>query len=157
VHETTNPPESSEVRPWITNKQIRGEQCPNGMQFYALIMDDSDAPGGLWIHKVLSNIPASVNALPAGVEGHEQLANGIRQGRCLGIDHFSHHGYQEPQPPHGTPLAFPSGATKAAAARQTLDPYQLAKAKLTGLFQHRGGRLTTMTSSLRDSLQHISL
>jgi Raf kinase inhibitor-like YbhB/YbcL family protein len=131
---------------------LHWQGAPPGTQVYALILDDPDAPAGLWIHWVLYDIPASVNALPAGVEHHEQLANGVRQGRCWGVDHFSRHGYQGPQPPPGpphrycfqlsaldAPLALPPGST-AATVRQTLGPHQLAQAELTGLFQHHGGR-----------------
>jgi Raf kinase inhibitor-like YbhB/YbcL family protein len=131
---------------------LHWQGAPNGTQVYSLILDDPDAPAGLWIHWVLYDIPASVTALPEGVEHHDQLANGARQGRCWGVDHFSRHGYQGPQPPPGpphryrfqlnaldAPLALPPGAT-AAVVRQALARHQLAQAELIGRVQHHSGR-----------------
>ena len=44
----------------------------------ALILDDPDAPPGLWIHWVLFDLPATLTSLPAGVERSAELANGAR-------------------------------------------------------------------------------
>jgi Raf kinase inhibitor-like YbhB/YbcL family protein len=130
---------------------LRWQGAPPATQAYALIVDDPDAPAGLWIHWVLYAIPASVNALPAGVEPTATLANGARHGRCWGVEEFSRRGYQGPQPPPGpphhyrfqlsaldAPLDLPPGAT-AAELRQAMAPHLLEQAELTGLFQHQDG------------------
>lgn len=74
---------------------------PPGTRSLALVMDDPDAPAGLWQHWLLFNIPASLHALPAGLERSPELANGCRQGQCWGMERFERLGYQGPQPPPG--------------------------------------------------------
>ena len=63
-----------------SSPEIRWEHPPEGTQAFALIMDDPDAPHGLFIHWVVYSIPASVRHLPAGIPPQEVLPNGIRQG-----------------------------------------------------------------------------
>ena len=126
---------------------LRWQGAPPATQAYALILDDPDAPAGLWIHWVVYGIPASVSALPAGVGQQERLANGASHGRCWGVERFSRLGYQGPQPPPGpahryrfelsaldAPLQLPPGLS-AAELRRAMAPHLLARAELTGRYQ----------------------
>lgn len=61
---------------------------------YALLVDDPDAPGGLWNHWVLFNIPANTSALS---EGKEQPPGSIHGKNSWGLP-----GYRGPCPPSGT-------------------------------------------------------
>lgn len=116
---------------------------------YALILDDPDAPAGLWIHWVLFDIPASTTVLPLGLPPADQLASGARHGSCWGVNSFSRRGYHGPQPPPGPPhryrfqlsaldtrLDLPPGAD-APAVRQAMAGHLLARAELVGRYQHR--------------------
>lgn len=131
---------------------LQWRDAPAGTVSYALILDDPDAPAGLWIHWVLYDIPASITALPAGLEREDVLPHGSRHGSCWGVDRFCRRGYQGPQPPPGPPhhyrfqlsaldtrLALPPGAT-AAAVRQAMAGHVLAQVELIGLYQHHASR-----------------
>lgn len=72
---------------------------PGGVQSFALIADDPDAPGGTWTHWLIWNIPAQSVGLPKGVPGEAPLESGARQGR----NDFRHIGYGGPCPPPGKP------------------------------------------------------
>ncbi|MCP9858999.1 hypothetical protein KBZ33_07965 [Cyanobium sp. Cruz-8D1] len=41
-------------------------EVPGPTRSFALIMDDPEAPPGVWVHWVLFDIPAQVHALPPG-------------------------------------------------------------------------------------------
>jgi Raf kinase inhibitor-like YbhB/YbcL family protein len=64
---------------------------PQGAKSLALIMDDPDAPGKVFVHWVLFNIPANAKELPEGVQG-----SGI-----AGVNNFRQTGYNGPCPPPG--------------------------------------------------------
>ncbi len=74
------------------------EGIPAGAKSIALIMDDPDAPGGMFVHWVLYNIPASTRKLPEGMPKNETLGDGSRQG----MTDFGRVGYGGPCPPKGT-------------------------------------------------------
>lgn len=44
------------------------ENAPPNTKSFVIIMDDPDALGGLWVHWVLFNIPASYNELDAAID-----------------------------------------------------------------------------------------
>jgi Raf kinase inhibitor-like YbhB/YbcL family protein len=75
--------------------------APQGTKSFALIVDDPDAPAGLWVHWVLYNIPASTHALQAGIKKSEATSAG-RQG----VNDFKKIGYGGPCPPPGTPHRY---------------------------------------------------
>jgi len=79
---------------------------PQGARSLCLILDDPDAPVGLWVHWVLYDIPAAAQGLPPGVPRNPRLADGSCQGRCWGVHHFRRLGYQGPQPPPGPPHRY---------------------------------------------------
>jgi Raf kinase inhibitor-like YbhB/YbcL family protein len=64
----------------------------------ALIMDDPDAPGRIWVHWVLFDLPASARVLPEGVPARPTLD----LGGTHGINDFGNLGYGGPCPPSGT-------------------------------------------------------
>ena len=71
---------------------------PPGTRSYALIVDDPDAPGGVWTHWLLYDIPRQTHT----------LAQGCRAGGLLldGANDFGKLGYGGPCPPKG-PRAAP--------------------------------------------------
>ena len=71
---------------------------PEQAQSLALIAEDPDAPGGVFTHWLLYNIPPGVKELPEDVRRDETLPNGARQG----INDFGKIGYGGPCPPGGT-------------------------------------------------------
>lgn len=73
------------------------EGVPRGTQSLALIMDDPDAPGGVFTHWVLFNIPPESCHLPEAMPTTPQLSGGILQGRS----DFGRIGYGGPCPPPG--------------------------------------------------------
>lgn len=117
--------------------------APDGTIVFALIMDDPDAPSGVFTHWVLFNLPANVHSLPEGVPNVERLDSAAVQGRndARGM------GYSGPCPPSGRPhhyrfvlyalnakLELQPGATK----QQVLDAMQghiLGQAQLLGMYQ----------------------
>jgi Raf kinase inhibitor-like YbhB/YbcL family protein len=82
--------------------ELSWKGAPSNVQSFALIMDDPDAPVGMWVHWVLYNLPANAKDLPEGVEKTEQLPNGAVQGR----NDFRKIGYGGPCPPAGKPHRY---------------------------------------------------
>lgn len=76
---------------------------PDGTQSFALIMDDPDAPVGVWDHWVVFNIPANVRELP------EDMPAGMKFGdlaATFGKNSWGRSGYGGPCPPGGTHRYF---------------------------------------------------
>ena len=71
--------------------------APQGVQSYALICLDPDAPGGNWVHWVIYNIPGDATGLAEGVMKVEELADGSVQG----WNSWDLVGWDGPQPPSG--------------------------------------------------------
>jgi Raf kinase inhibitor-like YbhB/YbcL family protein len=70
---------------------------PAATKTLALIVDDPDAPGGVFTHWVLFNLPAGVHAVPRGVPVGPRLSSGALQGQ----NSFGRVGYSGPCPPPG--------------------------------------------------------
>jgi len=70
---------------------------PQRTQAFALIVDDPDAPSGVFTHWVLFNIPASTRQLGEDVPAQERIQNGALQGK----NDFGRIGYGGPCPPRG--------------------------------------------------------
>jgi Raf kinase inhibitor-like YbhB/YbcL family protein len=64
---------------------------------FAIIMDDPDAPAGVWVHWVMWNLAPASHSLPEGVAKRDQLEDGSHQGR----NSFGKVGYNGPCPPAG--------------------------------------------------------
>ena len=115
---------------------------PSETQSFALIMDDPDAPGGVFTHWLLFNLPADSRELLEAVPPNE-LANGALQGK----NDFGTIGYGGPCPPHGPAhnyrftiyaLDQPLDLTAGASRKQVIDAitgHILARGQLIGMYQ----------------------
>ena len=118
------------------------QDAPTGTQSFALIMDDPDAPGGTWVHWIVYNLPAHVNALPEGVTAQKGLPQGALQGR----NSWGRNDYGGPCPPSGTHRYFfklyaldsmlnlPPGASKEDVLH-AMEGHLLAEAQLMGTYR----------------------
>ncbi|MBI3981913.1 MAG: YbhB/YbcL family Raf kinase inhibitor-like protein [Gemmatimonadetes bacterium] len=110
----------------------------------ALIVDDPDAPGRVFVHWVLYGIVPSVTALPSGLSGDARLTGAI--AALQGTNDFRKTGYNGPCPPPGGPhryvftlyalkqeLALPPGATKTVLL-EAMKGHVLEQATLTGTY-----------------------
>ncbi|MFZ9748903.1 MAG: YbhB/YbcL family Raf kinase inhibitor-like protein [Vulcanococcus sp.] len=125
---------------------LRWSGSPAGTESLALLVEDPDAPSGTWVHWVLFNIPASIKALPAGLERSPRLANGACHGSCWGVDRFERIGFQGPMPPPGRAhryrfelialdclLPLQPGCT-VHQVREAMEGHELARTALIGFF-----------------------
>jgi Raf kinase inhibitor-like YbhB/YbcL family protein len=112
---------------------------PAAAKRLVLVVDDPDAPGGLFTHWIVFDLTPSPSALPEGVKP----AGGISQG----INDFGKAGYGGPCPPKGRHRyvfhlfaleSWPDGLTQPSRAK--LDAalqkgHVLARTTLTGTYQ----------------------
>ncbi len=124
--------------------------APPGTKSFALIMDDPDAPVGLWVHWVLYDIPGELSGLPENLPKTARVLGGAKHGASWGVDSFSRTGYGGPCPPPGKPhryvfklfaldkaLGLPPGATASETAK-AMEGHVLGRAELIGLFERFG-------------------
>jgi len=71
--------------------------APRETKSFALIVDDPDAPSGIWVHWVLYDLLAGGHALAEAIPNQETLGNGAKQG----VNDFGKIGYVGPCPPRG--------------------------------------------------------
>jgi len=115
---------------------------PGGAETLALIVDDPDAPVGVFTHWVLSDLPGDAKGLPEGVPREEELREGGVQGR----NDFGGVGYNGPCPPPGKPhtyrfrlyaldtrLGLSSGIIKADLL-EAMEGHVLGEGELTGTY-----------------------
>ena len=119
--------------------------APAGTTAYALIMDDADAPVGLWVHWVLFNLPADVTSLPEGVPSDPSSP----EGGLHGVNSWRRIGYGGPCPPSGThryffklyaldaPLTALSNSTTARELEAAMRGHVLAQAQLMGRYARK--------------------
>lgn len=127
---------------------LRWSGAPAETRFFALIVDDPDAPSGIFYHWVAYNLPASATGLPARVSPTADLAGGGKQG----TNSFGTIGYRGPCPPPGKPhhyhfrlfalnarLDLRAGAD-AKQVEAAMKGHTLATAELVATFRyHRHG------------------
>jgi Raf kinase inhibitor-like YbhB/YbcL family protein len=119
--------------------------APAGAAAFALIMDDPDAPRGVFTHWVLYNLPRDARELSEGVPGVERLPSGALQG----VNDFGRVGYGGPCPPPGpahryrftlyaldTALNLGPRATKQAVL-DAMRGHVLAEGQLIGTYQRQ--------------------
>lgn len=117
---------------------------PANTRSFALIMDDPDAPVGVWDHWVLFNIRSETRSLPEGIPPDADLIQGGRHGR----NSWKRLGYGGPCPPGGTHryffrlyaldtvLELPPGASKENVLK-AIEGHILAQAELMGMYQRK--------------------
>lgn len=121
---------------------LRWSDPPADTKSIALILDDPDAPGGLFTHWMIFNIPPDQSSLEASVSTEPRLSSGARQAR----NDFGETGYRGPCPPGGSThtyrffgyaldgiLELDPGASKADLL-DAIQPRLLDRATLTGEF-----------------------
>jgi Raf kinase inhibitor-like YbhB/YbcL family protein len=116
--------------------------APEEAKSLALIVDDPDAPAGVWVHWVIYDLPSSARGLPEGVPRDRELGSGARQGK----NDFGKIGYGGPCPPKGPAHRYffklyalrEKTGLKAAATKADLERAMkgkiVAQATLTGKF-----------------------
>ncbi len=119
------------------------KDVPEKTKSLALLVQDPDAPAGVWTHWMIYDIPADARGMPSHVPSAAHLADGGAQG----LNSFGKTGYGGPCPPPGdlphhyifrlyaldARLAFVPDAT-AAALKAALKGHVLATAALTGRY-----------------------
>lgn len=74
---------------------LEWSEPPDGVQGFALIMSDPDAPKGTWYHWGVYDIPATAYELPEAFPKEPEV-EGIRQA----LNNFRKYGWGGPCPPH---------------------------------------------------------
>lgn len=109
---------------------------PEGTKSFALIVDDPDAPMGIFVHWLVWNIPGNATKLSEAAALSNQGKNGFKEVR-----------YRGPCPPPGGPhryffklyaldseISLPNGSLKKQL-ESAIEGHVLGKAELVGTFQ----------------------
>jgi Raf kinase inhibitor-like YbhB/YbcL family protein len=119
---------------------------PAGTRSIAVIMDDPDAPAGVWVHWVLYDVPAQSPGVAEDLPKKDALPDGSKQGPSGGVIEFEAIGYTGPCPPKGKPHRYTftayalngsPGIGPRAAKSVLLESMRgkiLAQAELVGLY-----------------------
>lgn len=123
---------------------LRWSGVPAEAQELVLVVDDPDAPSGLFTHWLVYGLPPRTAGLPEGVPPGETVPGGGRQGR----NDFGRLGYGGPCPPSGShryiftvyaldaPLNLPPGATRRQLFH-AMNGHVIDTGQLTGRYQRR--------------------
>jgi hypothetical protein len=118
---------------------------PDDAAAVAIVVDDPDAPGGVFTHWLVWNLPPDTSSIPEDVPTTTTVEN---LGRARqGTNDFGEVGYRGPCPPksHGAhtyrfklfalddDLDLEAGA-KAGAVNDAIDQHRVASARFTGEF-----------------------
>ena len=122
---------------------LNWSEPPAGTKSIALIVDDPDAPGGVFTHWVLFNLPSQTTELAEAMPAQAELPSGAQQGKT----DFGRAGYGGPCPPPGRPhryqftvyaldqtLDLKAGASKGELF-SAMSGHILAQGRLTGIYQ----------------------
>ena len=123
--------------------QLRWKDIPEGSKSFTLIMDDPDAPGGIFTHWVIFNLPTNSQYLQEAILSTIQLPSRAVQGR----NDFGKVGYGGPCPPPGKPhhyrfnlyaldmfLDLGTGSSRNQVLNAATG-HILAQCRLTGIYQ----------------------
>jgi len=119
--------------------------APTGTRSFVLIVDDPDAPHGVWTHWVAFDLPADTTGLAEDTPKSESITGNAKQG----INDFKQIGYGGPCPPPGKPHRYffklyaldttldlkPGSSSKQVQA--ALGQHVLAQGQLIGTYQRK--------------------
>lgn len=122
-----------------SNPPLLIENVPAKAKSLALIVDDPDAPGGVWVHWVLWNIPA---------ETKEIKENSVPAGAKQGLNDFRKNRYNGPCPPPGTHRYFfklyaldtilsPDTRSTKADLEKAMKGHIIEQTSIVGLYRRR--------------------
>jgi len=115
------------------------DNVPAGTKALALIVDDPDAPVGMWVHWVMWNVEPKTGEI-----GEDSVPTGAQQGK----NDWHRNDYGGPCPPSGThryffklyalngALNLPATTTKTDLEK-AMDGHILAQAQIVGLYKRR--------------------
>ena len=121
------------------NPPLLIDLVPGGAKSLALIMDDPDAPVGIWVHWVVWNIPP---------ETREIKENSLPAGAAQGLSSWKQNKYGGPCPPSGihryffrlyaldTTLKLAPESTNATLER-AMQGHILAQGELMGTYRRK--------------------
>jgi hypothetical protein len=115
------------------------ENIPAGAKSLALIVDDPDAPRGMWVHWVVWNIRTDTKDIKE---------NSVPAGAVQGMNDFRKLDYGGPCPPSGTHRYFfklyaldvvldLKSGSKKAGLEHAMKGHLLAQAELIGLYKRK--------------------
>lgn len=117
--------------------------APGNAASLALIVQDPDAPKGVWTHWIVFDLPADASGLP------EDAASFVAVNARQGVNDFKHASYNGPCPPAGkahryffkifaldTKLDLPSGAA-LKDVETAMAKHILAEGQLMGTYQRK--------------------
>jgi Raf kinase inhibitor-like YbhB/YbcL family protein len=123
--------------------ELSWEGMPEETETFALIVDDPDAPGRVFTHWVVYNIPGSITGFEEGMSAFEI----VKTGACQGKNDFGQTGYGGPCPPPGKAhhyhfrlyavdglLDLPSGVAKNTVLN-AMKGHVLAETEIVGLYK----------------------
>lgn len=117
---------------------------PAGAKSLALLVEDPDAPGGIWVHWIAYNIPPTASSLDEGASAAKAAKFNLPENTLQGKSSFNRADYGGPCPPFGihryffrlyaldTSLNNP-GMDKTALLK-AIDGHILAKGELMGTY-----------------------
>ncbi len=118
---------------------------PGGTKSLALIVDDPDAPGGVWVHWVVYNLPANSRGLPEGASQGKSTASSLPAGAVQGKNSFKRVNYGGPCPPSGEhhyrfhlyalDTTLSGDALDKAALLKAMNGHILGQGELVGLYR----------------------
>jgi Raf kinase inhibitor-like YbhB/YbcL family protein len=119
--------------------------APAGTRSFVLIVDDPDAPHGVWTHWVVFDLPADTTELAEDTPKSQSITGNAKQG----TNDFKQVGYGGPCPPAGKPhryffklyaldtlLDLKPGASKNQV-EAALAQHVLAQGQLVGTYQRK--------------------
>jgi Raf kinase inhibitor-like YbhB/YbcL family protein len=119
--------------------------APANAKSFALIVDDPDAPGKVWTHWVVFDLPADTSQLAEDTAKSPHITGNAKQGS----NDFGHLGYGGPCPPPGRPhryffklyaLDIPVGLKPGASKKEVeaaMANHILAQGQLIGTYQRK--------------------
>ena len=120
------------------------QNVPDGTVSFALIMEDPDAPLGIFVHWVICDMPAVARSLPEDIPHAETVPGKVRA--IQGTNSFHKAGYGGPDPPKGKPHRYvftlyaldetvdlPGGLSKRQL-QAAMKGHELGRAGLTGVY-----------------------